>query len=68
MATTYLSVRNYSPLFMMADNKAACGYHLGHMVDEPELYRNAVLQLLKLFEAGKIKPVIDSVWSFEDVS
>lgn len=53
---------------MLGDNKGACGYHLGHIIDEPEEYSTVVSELFKLYEAGKIKPVIDSVWTFEDVS
>jgi len=53
---------------MLGDNKAACGYHLGHMLDDPDEYTGVVQELFKLYEAGKIKPVIDSVWSFDEVS
>ena|SRR6218665_500532 len=67
MVKTYFAVRNYSPLFMLSDNKAACGYHLGHLVDEPSIVLPVIEELCRLYEDGKIKPIIDSVWTFEDV-
>lgn len=63
----YFSVRNYSPLFMLGDNKAACGYHLGHLVQEPQIFRPVIEELCKMYINGQIKPVIDSVWGYEDV-
>lgn len=62
-----MSTRSYNPLFMLGDNKAACAYHLGHMLDEPEYYRDVVYQLFNLYDSGKIKPIVDTVWTFEDV-
>lgn len=67
LAKTYMSTSNYSPLFMLSDNKSACGYHLGHLVDQPDLLRPVVEELCDLYTQGKIKPIIDSVWAFEDV-
>jgi NADPH:quinone reductase-like Zn-dependent oxidoreductase len=67
IATTYMSVRSYNPLFMLGDNRSACGYHLGHMFADTEVYTPVVQELIRLFEAGKIKPVVDTVWSFEEV-
>lgn len=52
IAKTWWSSRNYSPLFMLSDNKAACGYHLGHMIGEPELYTDVIQDLFKLYEKG----------------
>lgn len=67
LAKTYMGVRNYSPLFMLGDNKSAAGYHLGHLVSEPSLFSPVIEELCRLYVDGKIKPIIDSVWAFEDV-
>lgn len=67
LAKTYMGVRNYSPLFMLGDNKSAAGYHLGHLVSEPSLFTPVIEELCRLYVDGKIKPIIDSVWAFEDV-
>ncbi|ELT93711.1 hypothetical protein CAPTEDRAFT_154528 [Capitella teleta] len=68
MIKSYMGVKNYSPLFMIGDNKAACGYHLGHLTDNQEMIQYAVHQLIGFYNAGKIKPVIDSVWQFDDIA
>ena len=65
---TYMGTKSYNPLFMITSNRGAFGYHMGHLIDNPELIREAAVELLELYNQGKIKPTIDSVWSFEDVS
>jgi NADPH:quinone reductase-like Zn-dependent oxidoreductase len=65
---TYLSTRNYNPMYMMMDDRGAFGYHLGRMLDDSDLYRDAVHDLFRLYEAGKINPVIDSIWPYEKVA
>jgi len=66
MARTYFSVKNYNPLNIITDNKAVCGYHMGCLGGE--LIREAVIAVLDLYREGKVKPKVDSVWAFEDVS
>jgi NADPH:quinone reductase-like Zn-dependent oxidoreductase len=68
MIKSYMSLRNYSPLFMIQENKAACGYHMGYLTQDKELIQGAANALIQLYEQGKIKPCIDSVWDFNDVS
>ena len=68
MAKTYFTTKTYNPLFMINNNKGAFGYHFGFLGDHPELVQEAVGDLFDLYRQGKIKPNIDSVWSFEDVS
>jgi len=52
---------------MLGDNKAACGYHIGFITDQPDIYGPVIQELFRLYEAGQIKPIIDTVWTFEDV-
>ncbi|KAK2177518.1 hypothetical protein NP493_594g02044 [Ridgeia piscesae] len=66
MARTYFSVKNYNPLNIITDNKAVCGYHMGCLGGE--LIREAVIAVLDLYREGKVKPKVDSVWAFEDIS
>ena len=68
MFKTYWGTKTYNPLFMISHNKGIHGYHLGHLDKEPELIRDAGVELLDLYTKGAIKPQIDSVWGFEDVS
>lgn len=54
----------------MQQNKAVCGVNLGYMntPEQREQLRPVLKELLDLYKEGKIKPVIDSVWAFENVS
>ena len=65
---TYMSTKSYSPLSLMTSNKCVAGYHLGKLGHHPELIKSAALELMQLYKDGKIKPKIDSVWAYEDVS
>jgi NADPH:quinone reductase-like Zn-dependent oxidoreductase len=67
LTRTWMSVRNYSPLFMLSDNRSAAGYHLGHLIGQPEIYTPVVQDLMSLYEKKLILPVIDTVWNFEDI-
>jgi len=69
MARMWMSTKNYNPINMMGQNKAVCGYHLGHILgsDDREICVPVIRELLQLYEDGKIEPVIDSVWDFEDI-
>ena len=64
---TYMSTKSYTGLGLMSQNKMVAGYTLGHFIDHPELIRPAANDLMKLYQDGKIKPKVDSVWAYEDV-
>ncbi len=66
-AKTYWATQSYNSLRMIDSNKAACGYHMGHFEDSPEIIRDTMLELIELFKQGKIKPRVDSIWAFEEV-
>jgi NADPH:quinone reductase-like Zn-dependent oxidoreductase len=67
MIKTYLRTKNYNPLTMINTNRSVSGYHLGHLIDHPQLILSAAESILDLYQQGKIKPQIDSVWAFDDV-
>jgi len=60
-----LRVPRFSPLQMMAANRGLIGVNLGHLSDRTDLLHAEMLELLALFEQGKIAPAIDSVLPFE---
>lgn len=64
---TFFGMKSYSPLSLITHNRAVCGYHLGELNND-KLKRSAVKEILQLYEQGKVKPMIDSVWSYSDVS
>ncbi|KAJ3313187.1 hypothetical protein HDV04_002363 [Boothiomyces sp. JEL0838] len=57
----------WSPLKLMDDNKGVFGVNLGHMFDMLEEYRGAIQGILDGVESGWVRPVVDSVFAFEDV-
>lgn len=68
MAKTWWNQFSINALQLLHHNKAVCGYHLGYMDEEFELVRGVVAKLVNLYSQGKIKPKIDSVWPFDQVS
>ena len=68
MFKTYMGTKAYNPLWLLPSNKGFHGYHLGHLWDSTDIIDEAVAALLDLYQHGLIKPPIDSVWPFEDVS
>jgi hypothetical protein len=67
MLKTYLGIKSYTPLSLLTQNRAVCGYHIGY-VEDVELIAEAVNGVLSLYEQGRVKPQIDSVWAYADVS
>ncbi|KAJ8344779.1 hypothetical protein SKAU_G00289720 [Synaphobranchus kaupii] len=67
VAKTWYNQFSINALSLMHANKSVCGYHLGHLDDEPELISQVVAKLLELYGQGKIKPRVDSTWHFEQV-
>ena len=57
----------FNPMDMMTSNKSVFGVHMGRMDDEA-IFENHLSDLGKLMEQGKIKPIIDSVWRFDEVA
>lgn len=68
MAKTWWNQFSINALQLLHHNKAVCGYHLGYMDEEFELVGGVVAKLVNLYSQGKIKPKIDSVWPFDQVS
>ena len=52
----------------MKESKSVCGFDLAHAKHFPELTKKAMQDLLQLYSEGKIKPHIDQVFAFEEVS
>ena len=68
MAKTWWNTKTYNPLFMIPSNKCVAGYHMSYMDKDPARIIEACEAILALYKEGKVKPRIDSVWAFEDVS
>lgn len=48
----------FDPFDLMMTNKSVVGLHLGRMTHERERLKTAMAELVKLWAAGKIKPVV----------
>jgi NADPH:quinone reductase-like Zn-dependent oxidoreductase len=57
----------FNPFKMMTSNKAVFGVHMGTWKDEVVL-RNQVSGLVEMLEDGRISPIVDKVFRFEDVA
>jgi NADPH:quinone reductase-like Zn-dependent oxidoreductase len=66
VARELLRTPRHSPLALMDDNKGVAGVNMGHMWDEAESHREAMLAIVKMWETGKIKPHVHAEFSFED--
>ncbi|XP_032090955.1 synaptic vesicle membrane protein VAT-1 homolog [Thamnophis elegans] len=67
MAKTWWNQFSINALQLIHLNKAVCGYHLGYLEEEVEVLAAVVTKLTALYNQGKIKPKVDSVWPFEQV-
>jgi NADPH:quinone reductase-like Zn-dependent oxidoreductase len=56
----------YNPIALMNDNKTVSGTNMGHLFDRLDLLRPQFEALVKLYEAGKIRPFHDKTFSFDE--
>jgi synaptic vesicle membrane protein VAT-1 len=57
------SIKRFSPVSLMNDNRTVSGVNLGHLWDQRELLAREMGVLLRLFEEGKIAPHVDRIFS-----
>ncbi|XP_077020388.1 synaptic vesicle membrane protein VAT-1 homolog [Tamandua tetradactyla] len=68
LARTWWNQFSVTALQLLQANRAVCGFHLGYLEGEVALVSSVVTRLLALYNQGRIKPHIDSVWPFEKVA
>lgn len=56
----------FNPIKLMNDNKTVSGCNMGHLFEHVELLRPQLEALVKLYEAGVIKPHVDKTFPFAD--
>lgn len=64
-------VDKISPIKLYDENKSVAGFQLRHLVFKQGQYdyvKGVMNTLVQLYNTGKIRPIIDSAWAFEDVS
>lgn len=70
-AKSWWQVDKVSPVKLYEENKTLAGLNLRQLLlkqGRHEYVRNIILQLFQWYNDGKIRPIIDSVWAFEDVA
>lgn len=56
---------HFSPMELMNDNRSVAGVNIGHLWSEGAMLASEMGATLELFQKGKIKPHVDSTFSFE---
>lgn len=54
-------VPRFNPLDMMRKNKTVAGVHLGTRLTSTSLFTAGIREIVRLYESGAVKPLIDSV-------
>ncbi|VVC25457.1 NAD(P)-binding domain,GroES-like,Polyketide synthase, enoylreductase domain,Alcohol dehydrogenase, N- [Cinara cedri] len=69
-AKSWWQVDKISPLKLFDENKTLMGFNLRRLLfhqNQSEYVANIYSKVIGLWKDGKVKPVIDSTWAFEDV-
>lgn len=67
-AKQLLSVKRWSPMQLMNDNKTITGTNMGHLFARPELIEPQLSALLEMYEQGAIEPYVDRSFSFAEAA
>ncbi|XP_002735085.1 synaptic vesicle membrane protein VAT-1 homolog-like [Saccoglossus kowalevskii] len=70
-AKAWWQVDKINPLKLYDENKSISGFMLQNLIfnqGHVEVLRDVMVEIVKLYKDGKIKPVIDSVYAFEEIS
>ncbi len=65
-ATQLLKVKKWSPMKLMDDNKTVSGTNMGHLFGRIDLLKPQFDELLRLYEAGAIKPHVAKTFPFAE--
>ena len=69
MLKMWWKTKSVSAFDLIMNNRVVAGLHLGLlMAKEPTRVQSAMNHIFRLYEEGKIKPQIDSVWPLDKVS
>jgi NADPH:quinone reductase-like Zn-dependent oxidoreductase len=59
-----LSIPLFTPLGLMDKNRSVAGVNIGHLWGEMDLLKEEMADLIALYRAGRIRPVIDTTFPF----
>jgi NADPH:quinone reductase-like Zn-dependent oxidoreductase len=61
-----IQIKSYSPRKLMDDNKTVSGCNMGHLFGELPMLIEQFGALVKMYEAGQIKPHVDRTFTFDE--
>jgi NADPH:quinone reductase-like Zn-dependent oxidoreductase len=67
-ASSVLSVKRWSPIQMMSDNKTISGTNMAHLFSRPDLVHPQLAALLEMYERGELEPHVDRSFSFAEAA
>lgn len=56
----------FNPISLMNENKTVAGTNMGHLFDRLDLLRPQFEALLRMYEAGEIRPQVDRTFRFDE--
>jgi len=63
-----LTIKKWSPLSMMSDNKTISGVNMGHLFDRLDLLEPQFRALLALYQQGVVKPHVSRTFRFDEAA
>lgn len=64
--TQFLKIAKYGPMDLMDKNRTVSGVNMGHLFDRLDILRPQFDALVKMYEAGQIKPHVDRTFRFDE--
>jgi NADPH:quinone reductase-like Zn-dependent oxidoreductase len=64
--TQFMKISKYSPMNMMGDNKTVTGINMGHLFERLDILRPQFDALVRMYDAGEIKPHVDRTFRFDE--
>jgi len=64
----YFNMPKFKPFEMIGNNKSVMGYHLGRLKGAEHKMKRSMLGLQAMINDGGIKPVIDSIFPFDEAN
>jgi NADPH:quinone reductase-like Zn-dependent oxidoreductase len=63
-----LSVKKWSPMQLMSDNKTISGTNMAHLYGRPDLLEPQFHSLLQMYEKGELSPHVDRSFAFSEAA
>ena len=61
-----VSIKKWSPMKLMDDNKTVSGTNMGHLFGRPDLIEEQLVALMEMYDRGELKPHVDRTFPFAE--